>query len=117
MNKDLLKFRVWCPILSCWNKSNQLCLRPSGHVTDGSIAIDSKYLQFCTGLKDSNNKLIYEGDILLEYVNNESDTNIGICKPILGGWRICNAKKSSIYWHGWKQKIIGNVFEHKELLK
>lgn len=67
MNKDRLKFRVWDVVSKSyykWHQSNQLVLRPSGQVTDGSVAIDSKYLQFCTGLKDSKNKLIFEGDIV-----------------------------------------------------
>lgn len=64
MNNNRFKFRVWCPILNEWNNSDQLCLRPSGLVIDGSVSIDKKYLQFCTGLKDSKNKLIFEGDIV-----------------------------------------------------
>jgi hypothetical protein len=39
------KFRVWDHILSEWIKSDQLVLRPNGSVTDGSILIDSKYIQ------------------------------------------------------------------------
>ena len=63
MNRPI-KFRVWDHILSEWIKSDQLVLRPNGSVTDGSILIDSKYIQFNTGLTDNNDDPIYEGDIL-----------------------------------------------------
>lgn len=69
-----------------------------------------------TGLLDKNGKEIYEGDLLEELVQNETSKNLGICKQVLGGWKIFNAKDSSICWHGWKQEIIGNIFENPELL-
>lgn len=71
-------------------------------------------LQF-TGLKDSNDVDIYEGDILEELIQNETATNIGICKQVLDGWHIFS-NGNRWHWHGWKQKVIGNIFENPELL-
>jgi len=119
------KFRVWDHILSEWIKSDQLVLRPNGSVTDGSILIDSKYIQFNTGLTDSNDDPIYEGDIL----KNPYDVSNNIIGQVLyesdhGG-----------YIFQWKRKgrgqdyknlncdvafesvIVGNIFENPELLK
>jgi hypothetical protein len=109
------KFRVWDHILSEWIKSDQLVLRPNGSVTDGSILIDSKYIQFNTGLTDNNDVSIYEGDILSECIDNR--TELGICKQILGGWKIFSHPNSSICWHGNQHKVIGNIFETPQLLK
>ena len=63
MNRPI-KYRVWDHILSEWIKSDQLVLRPNGSITDGSILIDSKYIQFNTSLKDKNGNPIYEGDFI-----------------------------------------------------
>ncbi len=74
-------------------------------------------IQQFIGLKDSKDKEIYEGDILKEYIANETQTQLGICKSVLGGWKIFSHPDSSICWHGWKQEIIGNIFENPELLE
>ena len=123
MNRPI-KFRVWDHILSEWIKSDQLVLRPNGSVTDGSILIDSKYIQFNTGLTDNNDDPIYEGNIL----KNHYDVGNNIIGQVLyeadhGG-----------YIFQWKRKgrgqdyknlncdvafesvIVGNKFEHSELL-
>jgi uncharacterized phage protein (TIGR01671 family) len=124
MNRPI-KFRVWDHILSEWIKSDQLVLRPNGSVTDGSILIDSKYIQFNTGLTDSNDDPIYEGDIL----KNHYDVSNNIIGQVLyesdyGGY-IFQWKRRGQYYKitnlncdvAFESVIVGNIFEHSELLK
>ena len=119
MNRTI-KYRVWDHILSEWIKSDQLVLRPNGSITDGSILIDSKYIQFNTSLNDKNGKEIYEGDIVkwgdLNYIVEYNHT-------------ACKWQGRSPEHHGYLHLvtehfrdlmngiIISNIFEHSELLK
>lgn len=73
-------------------------------------------LQQCTGFKDKNGKLIYEGDILK--VVNGSINGIGlsdkwIVKWIDNGWNI--RQWSFDCTHSYE--VIGNIYENKELLE
>ena len=83
----------------------------------------------CTGLKDKNGKLIYEGDILFEYWKNEVFLNE---EKWVVKWNnnhanfyieIINASKNAILnqWHLARHdldyEIIGNIYENKELLE
>jgi uncharacterized phage protein (TIGR01671 family) len=121
MNRQI-KFRIWNSKTSEWvhgpgkevNLFGEMILlggfMKNIPLTDWD---DCVILQF-TGLKDSTGVEIYEGDILEELHQNESVKGIGICKQVLGGWSIFSADGS--HWHGWKQKIIGNIYENKELI-
>ena len=124
MNRPI-KFRVWDHILSEWIKSDQLVLRPNGSVTDGSILIDSKYIQFNTGLTDNNDDPIYEGNIL----KNHYDVSNNIIGQVLyesdyGGYIFQWKRRGQDYKItnlncdvAFHSAIVGNILENPELLK
>ena len=134
MNRPI-KYRVWDHILSEWIKSDQLVLRPNGSITDGSILIDSKYIQFNTGLKDKNNKEIYEGDIIKEHHFEDWGDKIGYeyigivtykaysddIFILFAGYKTIPARNQNTKFGGNAIQhdciVIGNIFEHSELLK
>lgn len=84
-------------------------------------------LMQCTGLKDKNGKLIYEGDIVkIEYYDFEIKHRIGIVEWEDDGFCITyhNAKDTKVSGcslvdivNGDKQEVIGNIYENSELLK
>ena len=129
------KFRVWDHILSEWIKSDQLVLRPNGSITDGSILIDSKYIQFNTSLNDKNGKEIYEGDIIKEHHFEDWGDKIGYeyigivtykaysddIFILFAGYKTIPARNQNTKFGGNAIQhdciVIGNIFEHSELLK
>ena len=123
MNRTI-KYRVWDHILSEWIKSDQLVLRPNGSITDGSILIDSKYIQFNTSLKDKNNKEIYEGDIVKFSRLFEKERKIKELKSFVrfdeGKFGFDLIGFNGMFYdlsYECSIEVIGNIFEHSELLK
>ena len=80
----------------------------------------------CTGLKDKNGKLIYDGDIVkIEYYDFEIKHRIGIVEWEDDGFCITyhNPKDTKVSGcslvdivNGAKQEVIGNIYENKELI-
>lgn len=113
---DRFKFRVWN------NKMQKFHIVFSMHgivndTLEGYAKDDNFVLEQCTGLKDINGKLIYEGDIL---------DNISIDEQYEVRWdedtaRFCCITDNEIYdfdnFDVTAFEVIGNIHENKELLK
>lgn len=140
MSTDRFKFRVWCnPLLG---SSGYLTNRTDlAIIQDGELMFDSYdglqefdpngddcIVEQCTGLKDADGKLIYEGDIIC-------GKNPEVCHEIVFDHeRACfraellpkpkHWMQNSLYcglsrqWiDEFSKRIVGNIHENPELLK
>ena len=144
---DRFKFRVWLPSLNKFGSDNSVFMDCYGKlygVTRPSLVDDSRSIvnigqfkefsghtiQWYTGLTDSNDNPIYEGDIIRIYRNfvrrNQDETIIG---------QVLYEADEGGYIFQWERKgphqnyrnlncdvafgsvIVGNIFENPELLK
>lgn len=94
------------------------------------VMIDPSTICQCTGLKDENDKLIWENDILHNgnyfvvkwnapcarfdiVLNNSCNIPIGKWEPIICDWKTNDFKE---YRKAVDYEIIGNIFDNPELL-
>ena len=129
---DRFKFRVWDKRLKRY-----LCeYAPTPMLmSNGNLAyLDDAEMEFyeveqCTGLKDKNGKLIYEGDII-QAINqdtvNKPDLQTGVIWGDELDCRWIKFKKEELSWNDFCSlidydctltiEVIGNIHENKELL-
>ena len=76
---------------------------------------DTVTLNQCTGLKDKNGKLIYEGDIIKDLIVPEYPY---IVEWFKGAFKLKSTVSNSyLKFDTTQQEVIGNIYENPELLK
>ncbi len=130
---DRFKFRAWDDI-------GKQFITNLGKIADarcffhGQIQPGILILEQCTGLKDRNGKLIYEGDIAKLSIENEyGDIIFSGIKPIvyhndlsLFGFPVTHSGSyklpienypNALFQTDWGIEVIGNIHENPELLE
>lgn len=113
-----LKFRVWNKKEDCYivPPNPQPLLQANGLLAyfteDTAKAMDFYDIEFCTGLKDKNGKLVYEGDVVREISKKEPEWEEYITEV---KWKKCGFNLYSD--EDYDFEIIGNIHQNQELLK
>ena len=121
---DRFKFRVWDKQDECYAYSNNsdvdmLYLETDGTLTYGVWNGDIEdmfytpesevVIEQCTGLKDKNGKLIYEGDIL------KNGKHIYPVEWCVNGFAVNDGYDYLVDNEEWE--VIGNIHENTDLIK
>lgn len=92
--------------------------------TENWCLAEPEYLVQCTGLKDINGNLIYEGDIIqIEDYGYDSESCIYHTKCVWGSYYkagfylICGSTGQEFYINRNDLEVIGNIHENSELLE
>lgn len=129
--QDRFKFRVWLKnenrygyLLNLFNCGSNSQYEVEEYDEQGNhytvYSADEVILQQCTGLRDKNDKLIYEGDIIINpddserYAIIEWDNNE--CRHIINVQTENWCCDFSNYWSK-ELEVVGNIYENPELLE
>lgn len=134
--QDRFKFRIFInnkiqEVFYFYKSKNGVIFACTDLEDDTGFNIDGSTLMQCTGLKDKNGKLIYEGDIVRyaeydiediepEWEYDEIMFGDKYSYPAFdlknGNLFDCNGL-SYIFNEGWTIEVIGNIYENAELLE
>lgn len=120
---DRFRFRAWDRINDKWLSDKNCIEIGTGYLTDFydvEQAFNRRYvLMQCTGLKDKNGKLIYEGDIVKIF--HISGTMQGKLFTDVVEWNELryrfDTEKYGVFDEDDTYEVIGNIYENKELLE
>lgn len=136
--QDRFKFRVWCENNQEWEKDtilisnkNMYEIRNDKFTKYTDIDPKNHIINFCTGLKDKNGKLIYEGDIL-RVIGNRDTSGYGVVEYLQAGCQFFingylnnpspyHPRKKGEFYQQLQEwlctEVIGNIYENPELLE
>lgn len=125
MENSRFKFRVWDKRNKLWVESMSMCnfgfltMQNGTDIEEDGFNEDDLLIEQCTGLKDKNGRLIYEGDILGYCGNSISvvwDNDYPSFK-LYGKDGSYYGRLHQSYIINYAFEIIGNIHENPELVK
>ena len=130
MENSRFKFRVWDKQNECYAYSNNsdvdlLYIETDGNLTYGVYSNNDEDMSYipeseviieqCTGLKDINGKLIYEGDLI------KIDADVAVIKwsDYYARFMLESTEDNFDFETTYAEEceVVGNIHENKELLK
>lgn len=125
--QDRFKFRIFInnkiqEVFYFYKSENGVIFACTDLEDDTGFNIDGSTLMQCTGLKDKNGTLIYEGDIVknnrLNNVYSVFWHNDGVCF-LFKNLKIKNTISMYVLLQDYKDdlEVIGNIYENAELMK
>ena len=125
MESSRFKFRVWDSSANAYVPRSQFILLSDGtliqEIGGEEVIWESTQPEFCTGLKDKNGKLIYEGDILkitdqmIDYIVEVYWESGMYCFAITPN--SANLVFSDLSDNETSCEVIGNIHQNADLIK
>jgi len=109
---DKNKFRFWHKRKKEFIDTYNIQFKKSGDISNQYGAIEIS--QF-SGLKDSRNREIYEGDIILDYRKHSDILQFWYCRFANGSFSFFNGMKQMQNIDTTRFEIMGNIFENEEM--
>lgn len=109
---DKNKFRFWHKRKKEFIDPYNVKFKKSGDISSQYSAIEiSQY----SGLKDSRNKEIFEGDIILDYRKHSSVLQFWYCRFANGAFSFFNGDKIMTNVDTTSFEVMGNVYQNEEM--
>ena len=128
--QDRLKYRIYDTVDREYVEVDAIRLTPSGvavwlEETEPDVNLKRYIIELCTGLKDKNGKLIYEGDIVKEWFG-ETGTYQVIWEDVTASFIFSNINDEDYNYDlrdnpdlftDQDLEVVGNIHENHELLE
>ena len=109
MSNDRFRFRVWDIEFKKYYPASDFCIE------DLQDSGDEIIVEQCTGLRDKNGRLIYEGDIILQTISNQTCKVVffrgAFCGEFYGQYREVYISPVSQWLRSELDEVIGNIHE------